>query len=73
MRIVSAHLYALRIPFKIPFSHKLMTRSYSDSIIVKLTADNGESGFGEGMPRPYVTGKRFPPALIISNGFYCRW
>ncbi|MGC2062501.1 MAG: dipeptide epimerase [Thermodesulfovibrionales bacterium] len=57
MRIVSARLYALRIPFKIPFSHKLMTRSYSDSIIVKLTADNGVSGFGEGMPRPYVTGE----------------
>ena len=57
MRIVSAQLYALRIPFKMSFSHKLMTRSYSDSIIVKLTADSGESGFGEGIPRPYVTGE----------------
>lgn len=57
MKIISAQLYALRIPFKIPFSHKLMTRSYSDSIIVKLTAENGESGFGEGLPRPYVTGE----------------
>lgn len=57
MRIVSAQLYALRIPFKIPFSHTLMTRSYSDSIIVKLIADSGETGFGEGMPRPYVTGE----------------
>ncbi|OPY70147.1 MAG: L-Ala-D/L-Glu epimerase [Syntrophorhabdus sp. PtaU1.Bin050] len=57
MRIVSAHLYAVRIPFKTPFSHRLMSRSYSDSIIVKLTADNGESGFGEGAPRSYVTGE----------------
>lgn len=63
MRIVSAHLYALHIPFKIPFSHKLMTRSYSDSIIVKLTADSGESGFGEGSPRPYVTGETVPSCL----------
>lgn len=63
MRIVSAHLYALRIPFKIPFSHKLMTRSYSDSIIVKLTADSGESGFGEGIPRPYVTGETVSSCL----------
>jgi L-alanine-DL-glutamate epimerase-like enolase superfamily enzyme len=63
MRIVSAHLYALRIPFKIPFSHTLMTRSYSDSIIVKLTADSGESGFGEGMPRPYVTGETVSSCL----------
>jgi L-Ala-D/L-Glu epimerase len=57
MKIVTAHLYALRIPFKMPFKHRLMTRSYSDSIIVKLTADSGESGFGEGVPRPYVTGE----------------
>ncbi len=63
MRIVSAHLYALRIPFQIPFSHKLMTRSYSDSIIVKLTADSGESGFGEGVPRPYVTGETVSSCL----------
>lgn len=63
MRIVSAHLYALRIPFKIPFSHKLMTRSYSDSIIVKLTADSGETGFGEGIPRPYVTGETVSSCL----------
>ncbi len=63
MRIVSAHLYALRIPFKIPFSHRLMTRSYSDSIIVKLTADSGESGFGEGVPRPYITGETVSASL----------
>jgi L-Ala-D/L-Glu epimerase / N-acetyl-D-glutamate racemase len=63
MRIVSAHLFALRIPFKRPFSHKLMTRDYSDSIIVKLTADSGETGFGEGMPRPYVTGETVSSCL----------
>jgi muconate cycloisomerase len=63
MRIVSAQVYALRIPFKISFSHTLMTRSYSDSIIVKLIADSGESGFGEGMPRPYVTGETVPSCL----------
>ena len=63
MRIVFAHLYALSIPFKIPFSHKLMTRSYSDSIIVKLTADSGDSGFGEGIPRPYVTGETVSSCL----------
>lgn len=63
MRIVTAHIYAMRIPFKIPFSHKLMTRSYSDSIIVRLTADSGESGFGEGIPRPYVTGETVSDCL----------
>ena len=63
MRIIAAHLYALRLPFKSPFSHKLMTRASSDSIIVKLTADSGESGFGEGVPRPYVTGETVSTCL----------
>jgi len=63
MRIIAAHLYALRLPFKSPFSHKLMTRASSDSIIVKLTADSGESGFGEAVPRPYVTGETVSTCL----------
>ncbi len=57
MRIVSAEIHALRIPFRSNFSHGLMTRDSSDSVIVKLTADSGEEGFGEGAPRPYVTGE----------------
>jgi muconate cycloisomerase len=57
MRIVLAEIHALRIPFSLPFSHGLMTRDCSDSVIVKLTAESGEAGFGEGAPRPYVTGE----------------
>jgi L-alanine-DL-glutamate epimerase-like enolase superfamily enzyme len=63
MRIVSADIHALRIPFKIPFSHSLMSREFSDSIIVRLTGESGVSGFGEGMPRPYVTGETVSSSL----------
>jgi L-alanine-DL-glutamate epimerase-like enolase superfamily enzyme len=57
MRIVSATLYALNIPFKSSFSHSLHTRDHSDSIIVKLETKNGITGYGEGAARPYVTGE----------------
>src|SRR5512136_1321173 len=57
MRIISAEIHALHIPFRSNFSHGLMTRDSSDSVIVKLTADSGEEGLGEGAPRPYVTGE----------------
>jgi len=57
LKIHSAHIYALRIPFKNPFTHNLKNREYCDSVIVKLVADNGVSGFGECVPRPYVTGE----------------
>ncbi len=50
-------LHSARIPFKNPFSHNLKKREYCDSVIVKLVADNGVSGFGECAPRPYVTGE----------------
>ena len=57
MKIVSACIYVLNIPFVESFSHSLYERNHSDSIIVKLTANCGVSGFGEGVPRPYVTGE----------------
>jgi L-Ala-D/L-Glu epimerase len=57
MKIISAHIFTLHIPFKEAFSHSTKTRVFSDSVVVKLTADTGESGFGEAVPRPYVTGE----------------
>jgi len=57
MKIVSACIYALNIPFVESFGHNLHERKNSDSIIVKLTMDSGVSGYGEGVPRPYVTGE----------------
>lgn len=57
MKIASACIYALNIPFVESFSHSLSERNHSDSIIVKVTTDSGISGFGEGVPRSYVTGE----------------
>jgi len=57
MKIVSACIYILNIPFVESFGHNLYERNHCDSIIVKLTGDCGASGFGEGVPRPYVTGE----------------
>jgi L-alanine-DL-glutamate epimerase-like enolase superfamily enzyme len=57
MKIASACIYALNVPFVESFRHSLSERNHSDSIIVKVTADSGISGFGEGVPRSYVTGE----------------
>lgn len=57
MRISSACLYSLRIPFRNPFTHSLKSRLYSDSIVLRLTSDSGTVGFGEAVPREYVTGE----------------
>ncbi|MFA5187479.1 MAG: enolase C-terminal domain-like protein [Patescibacteria group bacterium] len=57
MKIVSSTIYALGIPFVETFSHNLAKRHCSDSIVIKLVTDSGICGFGEGVPRPYVTGE----------------
>jgi muconate cycloisomerase len=57
INIVEAKIYVLRIPFKSSFGHSLKTRSFSDSIVVRLTSGTGTYGYGEGIARPYVTGE----------------
>src|SRR2546425_205668 len=57
MRLVGATLYALRIPFVEAFSHSTTERRWSDSVVVRVRDDAGTEGFGEGTPRPYVTGE----------------
>jgi muconate cycloisomerase len=57
MRPVAATLYALRIPFVEGFSHSAGERRWSDSVVVRVRDADGVEGFGEGVPRPYVTGE----------------
>jgi L-Ala-D/L-Glu epimerase len=56
-RIESMTIYQLRIPFHQSFRHALQSREESDAIIVKVTDGEGRSGFGESLPRSYVTGE----------------
>jgi L-Ala-D/L-Glu epimerase len=57
MRLVGATLYALGIPFVESFDHSARDRRYCDSVVVRVCDEIGTEGFGEGAPRPYVTGE----------------
>ena len=57
MKIIGATCFALRIPFVEAFGHSASVRSRSDSVVVQMTAEDGTVGYGEGLPRPYVTGE----------------
>lgn len=63
MRIIEATLFALRIPFIEAFAHSIKSRTYSDSIIVRLKASDGTVGYGEAVARPYVTGETVESCL----------
>jgi len=57
MKAVIKKIEVLKVdlPFKKPFKHSLHTRSKSNSVFVKLFLENGITGFGESLPRDYVT------------------
>jgi len=57
MRIDRATIFCLRIPFVEAFRHSTSVRSFSDSIVVRVTAEDGAVGYGEGVARRYVTGE----------------
>lgn len=55
-KISQIEIFKTNIPFKYSFKHSLKSRSDSESIFVKVTLDNTIFGFGESLPRSYVTG-----------------
>ena len=55
--IEAVTIYRLRIPFHQTFRHALQSREESDAVVVKITDSDGRSGFGESLPRSYVTGE----------------
>jgi L-alanine-DL-glutamate epimerase-like enolase superfamily enzyme len=65
-KIEKAELYALKIPFKMDFTHAMASRSFSDSLILKIEGQ-GKRGFGEAIVRDYVSGKVGEESDLLKN------
>jgi L-Ala-D/L-Glu epimerase len=50
-------VFTVRFPFRQPFVHNLAARRESRSQIVRLRLSDGTVGYGEALPRPYLTGE----------------
>lgn len=50
-------IYRLKIPFRQTFAHATQSRDDSDAVVVTIKCANGDTGYGEALPRPYVTGE----------------
>jgi muconate cycloisomerase len=57
MTIRSIDVYHLAVPLKMRIRHASHERVTSDNLVVRATLDDGSVGYGEGVPRPYVTGE----------------
>jgi L-Ala-D/L-Glu epimerase len=62
MRIQSLDAYHVRIPLKGKVAHASHERTDTHSLVVCCRLDDGTEGWGEGLPRSYVTGETIETA-----------
>jgi L-alanine-DL-glutamate epimerase-like enolase superfamily enzyme len=63
MRIQELVAYHVRIPLRGKVTHASHSRSETDSILVCCRLEDGTEGWGEGLPREYVTGDTIDTAV----------
>ena len=57
MTIRRLTLFKVAVPLKRVVRHASFERSVSENLVVRVTLADGLVGYGEGVPRPYVTGE----------------
>ena len=57
LRITSSRVFPRRLHFRMDVAHGLASRAFSDNVFVEFRSESGRSGYGECVPRPYVTGE----------------
>ena len=55
--IARFELFSVDLPFRKPFAHAAAVRTTSDSLMLKCVTTSGQTGFGECLPRDYVSGE----------------
>ena len=63
MRIAELTSYIVRIPLRKEFKHASHTRRSSDNVLICCRLKDGTEGWGEGVPRSYVTGETAETAM----------
>jgi L-Ala-D/L-Glu epimerase len=69
MKILRVDAFVIRLPFRFSFGHSIASRAYSDNLIVRIELEDGSIGYGEGIPREYVTGETIDGALADVGTF----
>lgn len=63
MRIAEIAALHARIPLRKTVRHASHTRAANDTLVVRCRLGDGTEGFGEGLPRSYVTGETIDTAF----------
>ena len=66
----SLEVWTYEIPMRIRFEHARAGRATSTGILVRLALADGTVGWGEGIPRDYVTGETLESAVAMIRSTY---
>jgi muconate cycloisomerase len=65
MKVAELTAYHVRIPLKRAIKHASHTRTETDNLVIRCVLADGTIGFGEGVPREYVTGETIDSAIDL--------
>lgn len=65
MRVVEVEVRHVRVPLKKPIKHASHVRTETDNVVVRIKLGDGSTGYGEGVPRDYVTGETIDSAIDL--------
>lgn len=65
MRIVELTAFHLRIPLRRVIRHASHVRTETDNVLVRCVLSDRTTGYGEGLPRDYVTGETIDTSLDL--------
>lgn len=63
MRVIELVAWHVRIPLRQVVRHASHVRAETDNVLIGCMLEDGTKGFGEGVPREYVTGETIDSAL----------
>jgi len=63
--VTELQLFAVDLPFKVAFRHAAAARTTSESLFLRVGLDSGAQGWGESLPRAYVSGERREGAFAL--------
>ena len=63
MRIAELSALIVRLRLRKEFTHASFSRRFSDNLVVRCRLADGTVGWGEGVPREYVTGESAQGAM----------
>lgn len=65
MRIVELGAWHVRVALRRKVTHASHTRTDTDNVVVRCKLSDGSTGYGEGVPRDYVTGDTIDSSLEL--------